>query len=160
MEISKSDISLLYPNQESLSEKYLSDSSSEYRRAAVTQLELDVMFDMPSDMIADFFTTDREVIKYRQETFSDLAQVPEICDVLRRMIPMLQDIAELRRMGGDFSSEGEGYLYSVAEAEIYISVLDMLREDFCLMPKNFPAVPCPLLPIAYVNSLKVMMQRS
>ncbi len=128
MDINKSDISLLYPDQESISKKYLSDSSDEYRRAAVGQLELDAMFDMSSDMVADFFTTDPEVIKYRQETFADLAMVPEICDVLRRMIPMLQDISELRRMGGDFSTEGEGYLYSVAEAEIYISVLDMLRE--------------------------------
>ncbi len=122
------DISLLYPNQESQHEQYLTDSSAEYRRSAVNQLELDTIFDMPADAVASFFTTDPEVIKYRQEIFSDLIETPEICDVFRRMIPMLQDISELRRMGGDFSSEGEGYLYSVAEAEIYISLLELLRD--------------------------------
>ncbi len=122
------DISLLYPDQESQKERYLSDASADYRSAAVDQLELNAMFDMPADLVANFFTTDPEVIKYRQETFADLLDAPEICDVLRRMIPMLQDIAELRRMGGDFSSEGEGYLYSVAEAEIYLSLLELLRD--------------------------------
>lgn len=128
MDINTADISLLYPDQDSLKERYLSDSSAEYRRSAVNQLELDVMFDMPADAVADFFTTNAEVIRYRQETFADLTEAPEICDVFRRMIPMLQDIAELRRMGGDFSSEGEGYLYSVAEAEIYVSLLELLRD--------------------------------
>lgn len=128
MDINTTDISLLYPDQESQRERYLSDSSDEYRRSAVSQLELDVMFDMAPDALANFFTTDPEVVKYRQETFADLMEAPELCDVLRRMIPMLQDIAELRRMGGDFSSEGEGYLYSVAEAEIYLSILDLLRD--------------------------------
>lgn len=128
MNINTTDISLLYPSQESQREQYLADSSAEYRRSAVSQLELDVLFNMPSDALANFFTTDPEVIKYRQETFTDLIDTPDICDVFRRMIPMLQDIAELRRMGGDFSSEGEGYLYSVAEAEIYISLLELLRD--------------------------------
>lgn len=128
MNINTTDISLLYPSQESQREQYLADSSAEYRRSAMSQLELDVLFDMPSDALANFFTTDPEVIKYRQETFTDLIDTPDICDVFRRMIPMLQDIAELRRMGGDFSSEGEGYLYSVAEAEIYISLLELLRD--------------------------------
>lgn len=128
MNINTTDISLLYPSQESQREQYLADSSAEYRRSAMSQLELDALFDMPADALANFFTTDPEVIKYRQETFTDLVDTPDICDVFRRMIPMLQDIAELRRMGGDFSSEGEGYLYSVAEAEIYISLLELLRD--------------------------------
>ncbi len=129
MNIDTTDISLLYPSAESQQEQYFSDSSDVYRRTAVNQLEIDSLFDMPADAIATFFTTDPEVIKYRQETFADLSETPEICEVFRRMIPMLQDIAELRRMGGDFSSEGEGYLYSVAEAEIYISLLEMLRDE-------------------------------
>ncbi len=122
------DISLLYPNTESAEEQYASERLVEYRRIALEQLELDSAFDMPAETIAHFFTLDPEVIRYRQETFADLLCAPELCDVFRRMIPMLQDIAELRRMGGDFSSEGEGYLYSVAEAEIYISLLELLRD--------------------------------
>lgn len=128
MNTNTADISLLYPDQESAKEQYLSDASADYRRAAVNQLELDLIFDMPADAVAHFFTTDPEVIRYRQETFTDLIEAPELCDMFRRMIPMLQDIAELRRMGGDFSSEGEGYLYSVAEAEIYVSLLELLRD--------------------------------
>lgn len=155
MNINTADISLLYPDQDSLSEKYISDSSAEYRRAATGQLELDAMFEMPSDMIADFFTTDPEVIKYRQETFADLVQVPELCDVFRRMIPMLQDIAELRRMGGgDFSSEGEGYLYSVAEAEIYISVLDMLRDGLLPHADKFTSRAMT----AFVSRIRVLTE--
>ena len=128
MDNKTADISLLYPDRESLRESYLTDSSADYKRAAVSQLELDTLFDMPADILSGFITTDPEVIKYRQESFADLIKTPGICDTFRRMIPMLQDIAELRRMGGDFSSEGEGYLYSVAEAEIYISLLELLRD--------------------------------
>ena len=122
------DISLLYPDRDSLRDSYLTGSSADYKRAAVSQLELDALFDMPADLLGSFITTDPDVVIYRQETFNDLIKTPEICDTFRRMIPMLHDIAELRRMGGDFSSEGEGYLYSVAEAEIYISILELLRD--------------------------------
>lgn len=128
MDINTADISLLYPNQETAKEHFLSDSDADIRSSAIAQLEMESLFDMPSETIANFFTTDPEVIKYRQETFADLVDAPEICDVLCRMTPMLHDIAELRRMGGDFSSEGEGYLYSVAEAEIYVSLLELLRD--------------------------------
>jgi len=128
MDINTTDISLLYPNQDSQRERYISDELISHRSAAASQLELDVIFETSSDVIASFFTTDPEIIRYRQEIFSDLTDSPEVCDTLRRMIPMLQDIAELRRMGSDFSSEGEGYLYSVAEAEIYLSLLDLLRD--------------------------------
>lgn len=124
------DISLLYPDHEHAAAFYTAgEHSLAHWKSAANQLELDRMFGVSEDEIAPYFTTDPDVIRYRQEVFRDLVACPELCDVLRRMIPMLSDITELRRMGGsDFSSEGEGYLYSVSEAEIYLSLLELLRD--------------------------------
>ncbi len=124
------DISLLYPNPETaFSPSEESGAAEKLWAAAAVQLSLDEALDMNAEAVARLVTRDAETVRYRQEVFSDLLGAPEICETFRRMIPMLDDISELRRMGSDFSaSDGEGYLYSVAEAEIYLSLLELLRD--------------------------------
>lgn len=126
--LSASDISLIYP------EAVLADESGlvsphALSRQSVSALELDFLIDLKTCDIGDFFTDDAETLKYRQETFRDLSENPGICPVLRRMVPFLTDITELRRLGSDLSSENEGYLYSITEVELYISLLSLLHDE-------------------------------
>ena len=103
--LSASDISLIYP------EAVLADESGlvsphALSRQSVSALELDFLIDLKTCDIGDFFTDDAETLKYRQETFRDLSENPGICPVLRRMVPFLTDITELRRLGSFFGKRG------------------------------------------------------
>lgn len=125
--ISSCDLSLIYPKSaldcaDNMSSHALSKSSA-------ASLELDYLIDLKSCDIGSFFTTDPQTVKYRQSTFDDLSNNPEICDILRRMVPFLEDITELRRLGSDAGSDNEGYLYSITEVELYISLLTLLRDE-------------------------------
>ena len=127
--IDTSDISLLYP--QSALESDAADRVNTYAlsRENCDALELPFLIDLKSSDLGDYFTTDSETIRYRQQTFSDLADNPKICDVLKRMVPFLSDIIELRKLGGDLAAENEGYLYSITEVELYVSLLDMLSKE-------------------------------
>ena len=118
-----SDISLLYPDTEYSSEN---GGIAEYD---ADRLELYELIDLRSSDIGDYFSTDPDVIRYRQATFRDLAKVPELCRVLNRMLPFLTDITELRSLSEDTDSAGDSYLYSITEAEIYNSLIELLREE-------------------------------
>ena len=120
------DISLLYPDIAVQSASYGRPSGLSADTAA--QLSLDTLIDLSSGNLGDFFTTDPDVIRYRQQTFADLNANPGICDVLLRMLPLLGDITELRRMRTE-TDMGEDYLYSISEIELYTALMSMLQED-------------------------------
>ena len=122
-----SDISLLYPTDaareaaEAKEKGALSDYTAE-------QLELYTLIDVKTCSLGDFFTDDAEVILYRQETFRDLIAHGELGHMLCRLIPLINDITELRRMGNDPAFAAESYLYSITEIELYTSVLAVMKE--------------------------------
>lgn len=124
--IRQNDISLLYPNNAEYSASYKQFSGLPNESAE--QLEIYKLLDLSSCDIGSFFTTDPEVIRYRQKTFADLITYPKLCDILTRMLPFLDDITELRKMYSD-TSAGDSYLYSISEIEIYTSLMSMLKEE-------------------------------
>ena len=91
-----SDISLLYPDAQTRSESY--QSTSGLPNDSAEQLELYNLIELSSSDIGSFFTTDMQVIQYRQKTFADLTAHSALCDILVRMLPFLYDITELRKM--------------------------------------------------------------
>lgn len=116
-----SDISLLYPNARDRDSAgngsaHLSDTTAE-------QLELYRLLELKSSDFAHFFSNDEDVLRYRRDTFKDMVNYPELSDILNGMIPVLDDIAELRRLGGDSGASGDSYLYSITEIELYVSLL-------------------------------------
>ena len=118
--IDQSDISLLYPDEQTLA-----DSSAVLSRPILSeydaeQLELGVLLDLKSCEVSSFLTSDPAVILYRQQTFRDTINNPELCTVLKKMIPLLSDITELRKLENDTSLSTESYLYSITEVELYI----------------------------------------
>lgn len=126
--IDTSDISLIYPPSV-INSDHGYKSTASLSQLNSEALEMDFLIDLKSCDIGEFFTNDVETIKFRQATFTDLADNPKICDALRRMVPFLSDIIELRRIGGDLAAENEGYLYSITEVELYLSLLEMLSDE-------------------------------
>lgn len=127
--IDTSDISLLYPNDSINGEKGVCFPSSALSRRDCEALETNVMFDLRTCGVGEFFTDDCETLRYRQQTFADLERHPGICETLRKMVPILSDITELRRLGSELSTESEGQLYSVTEVELYLSLIKMLSNE-------------------------------
>ena len=123
-------ISLLYPSEVSrqwhLERKNLPNISE----TVCSELGLEEIFNLKNGSLSDFFTSDPEVIRYRQEALSDMAAIPEVRETLSKIHPILDDIGELRRLDRLNNSTGDSYLYSITEVELYVSCIDTLNEGF------------------------------
>ena len=121
-------ISLLYPSRESAELHSDRANLPNISDDVCYELGLEEIFNLKSGALSDFFTTSPEVIEYRQKTLADVAATPEIKETLQKIHPILDDIAELRRLDRDNGSPGESYLYSITEIELYVSCIDTLSE--------------------------------
>ena len=135
--IDTSDISLLYPDADSLRRHSLGEEVARLSQITAEQLELYFLMDLKSCDFGSFYTCDPEVILYRQDTFEDMTGNPELMQILLKMIPFLNDITELRRMGSDSAASNESYLYSITEVELYTSLLDHLRDNLLPLAPKF-----------------------
>lgn len=135
--IDTSDISLLYPDADSLRRHAAGEDIARMSQVTAEQLELYYLMDLKSCDFGSFYTADPEVILYRQSTFADMLDNPELTQVLLKMIPFLNDITELRRMGSDSAASTEAYLYSITEVELYTSLLDLLKNKLLPMAPKF-----------------------
>ncbi len=122
------NFSLIFPSQEKQKEAY-----SESERPVITtktcdELGLLYMLELKTRDISDFFTTDKEVMEYRLEAFRDMLDNPGLKDVLMSVVPVLNDITELRRLDSEASETTESYLLSITEIELYISCVDKLND--------------------------------
>ena len=135
--IDTSDISLLYPDADSLRRHSMGEEVARLSQITAEQLELYFLMDLKSCDFGSFYTCDPEVILYRQDTFEDMTGNPELMQILLKMIPFLNDITELRRMGSDSAASNESYLYSITEVELYTSLLDHLRDNLLPLAPKF-----------------------
>ena len=127
--IDRGDISLLYPDRDSLRRHMTGEGDAKLSDITAEQLELYYLMDLKSCDFGSFFTADPDTILYRQSTFEDMTNCPELATILTKMIPLLGDITELRRLGSDSAIGGDAYLYSITEVEIYTSLLELLRDE-------------------------------
>lgn len=132
-----SDISLLYPDADSLRRHMLGEENARLSQITAEQLELNFLMDLKTCDFGSFYTCDPEVILYRQDTFEDMLANPELSHILLKMIPLLNDITELRRMSSDSAASTEAYLYSITEVELYTSLLDLLRDKLIPLAPKF-----------------------
>ncbi len=119
-------ISLLYPTEQSRSAHADGIGLPDISDDVCIELGLEEIFDLKCGRLADFFTTDEDVIRYRQQTLEDMVEIPEIGATLAEVTPILEDINELRRLDIETNSSGESYLYSITEIELYVSCIDAL----------------------------------
>ncbi len=91
------------------------------------ELGLLEIFNLKSGDLSSFFTMSEEVISYRMATFADMLQSPELTETLNKLVPVLNDITELRRLEAD-QGDGEDYLSAMTEIELYVSSIRVLHE--------------------------------
>ena len=59
--------------------------------------------------------------------YYDMLENPEIAKTMNKLIPILNDIMELRRLEAD-TGDAESYLESITEIELYVSSVQILRQ--------------------------------
>ena len=123
------NFSLLYPNC------YENIATPSIDMFSLEELGMTDLIDLRNSDLSDYFTTDPTVIAYRQETFRDMLDNPEIADTLNDLIPILGDILELRRLESD-GGDTDSYLSSLTEIELYISCIDLLESGFSPIRAN------------------------
>ena len=122
-----SNFSLIFPDAESHQRHYSGNDRPDINMFALEELGLLEVFSLKNSDLDEYFTTSAEVIKYRAEVFRDMLDCPEIAKTLNRLIPILTDIMELRRLEAD-SGDASSYLESITEIELYISCIETLHE--------------------------------
>ena len=133
-DMNKTEISLLFPDGDSERFSVTCDGISEDN---AIQLGLYDLLDIHSADMGDFFTSDPETVTYRQKTFEDVLNIESLCDVLRRILPFLTDIQELRKIRASNDSVGDSYLYSISEIEIYTSLMELLHDELLPLSEKF-----------------------
>lgn len=122
------EISLIYPSNQHYLNHIEGRDTPNISNEILDELGLNSIVDLSASRLCDFFTMDKEVIEYRQQVFSDMLNNPEISDILIKLTPILSDIAELRKLSSD-ADEGDSYLYSITEIELYVSCMDLMANE-------------------------------
>ncbi len=121
-----SNFSLLFPDLESQRAHYSGINVPNIDMFVLDELGLLDIFDLHNRELAEFVTSDPAVMRYRMDTFADMLENESISKTLNRLIPILGDIMELRRLEAD-SGDAYSYLSSITEIELYISSIDTLH---------------------------------
>lgn len=120
------NFSLLYPDQASQKDHFSGKNVPDISMFSLDELGFTQIFDLKNSDLSDFFTTDAAVIAYRQDTFADMMSNDSLGQMFRKLIPVLSDIMELRRLEAD-SGNTSDYLSSLTEIELYISCIEILH---------------------------------
>ena len=129
MELDLSKFSLIYPDEETQNRHYRGEDSPNIDMFVLEELGLLEVFNLKNSDLNEYFTCDPKVIAHRMSVFDDMLNFPEISVTLNKLIPVLTDIMELRRLEAD-TGEAESYLESITEIELYISSITILHSGF------------------------------
>ena len=121
-----SNFSLLYPGFDAQKSHMSGSDAPNIDTFELEELGLTEIFEMTNRELCEFLTCDPEVMAYRIETFSDMLENPGIAKTLNRLMPILGDVMELRRLDSD-SGDDTAYLSSITEIELYISSIETLH---------------------------------
>ena len=119
------NFSLIFPSRETQLRHFSGENRPMIDMYVLEELGLNEIFELKNSDLSEYFTTDTEVIKYRMEVFGDMLACPEITKTLGKLIPILSDIMELRRLELD-NGDTNSYLESITEIELYISSVETL----------------------------------
>ena len=127
-ELDFSKFSLIYPNEESQTAHYEGTDKPFIDMFVLEELGLLEVFNLKNSDLDEYFTCDPKVIEHRMAVFSDMLEFPQISATLNRLLPILTDIMELRKLEADLGNNTESYLESITEIELYISSISTLHE--------------------------------
>ena len=120
------NFSLLYPDEKSRQDYYSDKSRADIDMYTLSELGMLEILDLSASELSEYFTTDPEVMRYRREVFADMMNCAEISATFARLVPVLSDITELRRLEADSGEQSDDYLSSITEIELYISCIEIL----------------------------------
>ena len=121
------NFSLLYPDAATKQEYYSDQNKPDIDMYTLEELGMLEMLDLKNSELSDYFTFSKDVMKYRNEVFSDMMSCPALSATLNKLMPVLTDVTELRRLEAD-SNNTDDYLSSITEIELYISCIEILYE--------------------------------
>ena len=131
------NFSLLYPDGQTQQEHLAGVNVPDIDMYTLQELGMLEFFNPKSAPAAEHFTTDPAVIAYRNQTFADMLNNPTLADTLHRLVPVLQDITELRRLETDSGDDDTAsYLSSMTEIELYITCVDILHKGMAEVKDN------------------------
>ena len=131
------NFSLLYPDGKTQSDHLAGINVPDIDMYTLQELGMLEFFNPKSSPAAEHFTDDPAVIVYRNQTFADLLNNPSLVDTLHRLVPVLQDITELRRLESDNGEDDTAaYLSSMTEIELYITCVDILYKGMSEVRSN------------------------
>ena len=119
--------SLIYPNEELRKKHDSGEYVPDIDLFTLQELGLLEVFNLKNRDLSEFFTMDAEVIRYRIATFDDMLRCEALTDMLNKLVPVLNDIMELRRLEAD-NGDTNDYLSSITEIELYVSSVKVLHE--------------------------------
>lgn len=122
--------SLLYPDTAKKEARLSGRDTPKIDAFTLEELGLAEVFPLKNGSLDEFVTADPAVIRYREAVFGDLLAHEEIGATFAKLMPVLFDVAELRRLEAD-SGDAADYLSSMTEIELYITVIDTLYHGIC-----------------------------
>ena len=120
------NFSLLYPTKEAQNAHFSGKDAPDIPMFVLDELGMTNIFELKNCDLSDFFTMDEAVMRYRLDTFEDMMNNPAIARMFGKLIPVLSDIMELRRLEAD-SGDTNDYLSSLTEIELYITGIEILH---------------------------------
>ena len=120
------EFSLLYPDEISHRRHESGECTPDIDLFTLEELGLLDALSLKGADLSSFFTTDPAVMRYRISTFDDMMRCPALTDMLAKLVPILNDIMELRRLEAD-SGDPNDYLSSITEIELYVSSVEVLH---------------------------------
>ncbi|MBE6529202.1 MAG: hypothetical protein E7680_01195 [Ruminococcaceae bacterium] len=121
------NFSLLYPNAETKARHDCGKDTPDIDLFTLEELGLSEFFSVSGEGLPRFLTTDPEVINYRLSVFSDMLACPELSAMQERLVPVLNDILELRQLEAENGKDD--YLSTLTEIELYISSVEILHSS-------------------------------
>ena len=135
------NFSLLYPDGKTQNDHMAGINVPDIDMYTLQELGMLEFFNPKSAPAAEHFTTDPAVITYRNQTFADLLNNPSLVDTLQKLVPVLQDITELRRLESDSGEDDiASYLSSMTEIELYITCVDILYKGMSEVRSNLRGI--------------------
>ena len=121
------EFSLIYPNEEQRKRHDSGECVPDIDLFTLQELGLLEIFHLKNRDLSEFFTIDPDVMRYRMATFDDMLRCERLTEMLNKLVPVLNDIMELRRLEAD-SGDTTDYLSSITEIELYVSSVKVLHE--------------------------------
>ena len=118
--------SLIFPDEQTKQNHFEGKDTPKIDMFVLDELGLLEVFNLKNSDLDEYFTTDERVIRHRMDVFGDMLAHPEISVTLNKLIPILTDIMEIRRLEAD-TGNTESYLESITEIELYISSISTLN---------------------------------